>query len=216
VGQTNNRTAAIAGWSVFLALALLAAGGMWYYVLHSHSLNESDFTAVNATLTSYEEKPSGKNRFLEFHVAEHPAIRFRVPADGYESSFDRQAFFRNVKPGSRITFKVEKGKLQNPDRPPLDPTPTVFVHEVRDDQATYGTLAGRKEWEEQNQRTGKMIALFLTLLAGGAAVGLVWTVAARQPVSGADAWEDRADGPDPNPDERRHGFSEEFRRDRRR
>jgi hypothetical protein len=172
VGGSNNRAGAVAGWSVFLLLSLAAAGGMWYYLLNSRPLKDSDFTTVNGTLTSFEEKPSGKNRFLEFYVAEYPKIRFRVPADGYEDSFDHQAFFKNMKTGSRIIFKVETAKLANPDKPPLDPQPTVFVHEIRDEHMAYSTLAGRKKWEGQNKVAGTLLALFLTLVACGAGLGL--------------------------------------------
>jgi hypothetical protein len=202
-------------------LSLAAAGGMWYYLLNSRPLNEGDFTTVNGTLTSFEEKPSGKNRFLEFHVAEHPTIRFRVPADGYEDSFDRQAFFKNVKSGSRITFKVEKGKLENPDRPSLDPTPTVFVHDMRDESRVYCTLEGRKKWEGRNKLWGVGIALFLTLLACGAGLGLGLEVYAewfapsggpRQFPAGSPGWPEPAPATDEARQER--GVSDERGRER--
>src|SRR5262245_14215625 len=98
------------GLLVFAVIAFLAAGGACAWYLTNRPLNEADFTAVTGTVKSADEKASGKSTYLELYLNESP-IRFRVPSDGYRSSFDREAFFANVRPGSKITLQVEKAQL---------------------------------------------------------------------------------------------------------
>jgi hypothetical protein len=155
--------------SVICAVCLLAASaGICYWVATTKPLVESDYTTLNCTLKSADEKYAGKNSvYLEMSIAERPSIRFRVPADGYRESFNSDAFFANVKPGARVTFTVEKAELDNPSKPPLDPVPTVFVVGLKDDHATYSTLEGRKKWEATNKSYGYVTAIVMAVIGCG-------------------------------------------------
>jgi hypothetical protein len=148
------------GLLVFAFLLLFAAAGVGYWSQTSRGLDEKDYTTITVTLKSAKEQYAGKSNFLEFFIAEHSA-RFRIPADGYEESFNHEAFFANVKPGDRIEITVEKAQLAKPFRPPLDPVDTVFVHGLKDQRMAYCTLEGRKKWEANNRFAGGILAIVL-------------------------------------------------------
>src|SRR6266850_8090379 len=112
----NNRKALLILAILFFVVAAL----VWYWYLTNRPLQDSDFASRTGTLKSAEEKGSRGSLFLEFYLAGSP-IRFRVPVDGYRESFNRKAFFANVRPGSGITLTAEKAELAKPSRPPLDP-----------------------------------------------------------------------------------------------
>src|SRR5579884_42229 len=116
--------AAVVLWAVpVVVCGSVAVGALLADVTQRGVLREDDMTSVTGTLRSVTEKGSaGGQLFLEFYVDETP-IRFRVPVDWYGKSFDRRSFFAAVRPGARITFRVEKKKLADPDRPMLDPVP---------------------------------------------------------------------------------------------
>jgi hypothetical protein len=156
------------GLLILIILCFGAAGAVWYWYLTLRPFTESDFTTTTGTLKSAEEKGSGKSVSLEFYIAESP-IRFRVPIDGYKDSFNRQAFFANVTPGTKITITAEKAQLEKPDRPPLDPVDTVFVYGLKDERMTYSTLGGRKDWGQKNRTYGLVMSIIPSL----ATVGMV-------------------------------------------
>jgi hypothetical protein len=58
---------------------------------------------------------------------------------------------------------------------------------LRDERMAYCTLAGRKKWQGQNNMWGMLIALFLTLLACGAALGLALEFVPKKQAPGAAA-----------------------------
>lgn len=116
---------------IFVVLCYAGAAGVWYWYLSSRPLSESDFATVTGTLRSAEEKGSRNSVFLEFYIAERPLVRFRVPSDGYRESFDRKAFFANVRPGVKIQITAAKAQLDEPSRPLLDPVDTVLVHGLK-------------------------------------------------------------------------------------
>ena len=101
--------------------------------------------------------------------------RFRVPVDGYRESFNRKAFFAQVRPGTRLTLTVEKAQLAKPDRPPSDPVDTVFVYGLKDDRMEYCSVSARKDWEAKNRLYGLGLAIFFTLAGVGLAVLYVKT-----------------------------------------
>jgi hypothetical protein len=148
------------GLLVFAFILLLLAAGLGYWSQTSRGLDEKDYTTITGTIKSAQEHYARKSNFLEFYIAEH-AARFRIPADGYQESFNRDAFFANVKSGDRLEITIEKAELAKPFRPPLDPVDTVFVHGLKDQRATYCTLEGRKKWEEGNRFAGGILALAL-------------------------------------------------------
>ena len=159
----SNQTRAVIGAVVFLVIG----GGIGYWALTRRPLDENDYGTLTGTLKSAKEEYAGKNNlFLEFYLVESP-IRFRVGSDGYEESFDSNAFFANMKPGMQLTLSAKKSELVNPNKPPLDPVPTVFVHALKDDQMAYSTLAGRKKWEEKNKFYGCIVAGFFALVGFG-------------------------------------------------
>src|SRR5262245_18990513 len=126
---------------------LVIAGSIGYWAATRRPLDENDYGTLTGTLKSAKEAYAGKNDlYLEFYLVESP-IRFRVGSDGYEESFNSDAFFANMKPGMQLTLSARKWELANPNKPPLDSVPTVFVHALKDDQMAYSTLAGRKKWE---------------------------------------------------------------------
>src|SRR4029079_16334482 len=88
---------------VIVIFCYVAAGGLWYWYLTSRPLTEANFSTIEGTLKSAEEKSSYNQLFLELYLVESPT-RFRVPVDSYEKSFNREAFFANVKPGTKITI----------------------------------------------------------------------------------------------------------------
>src|SRR5262245_3589312 len=153
---------------IILAVLLLAgSGGIVYWALTRKPLVEADYEEIPATLKSADERYAGKDsQYLELYIEENPA-RFRVPADGYIESFKREAFFANVKPGAKLTLTVEKAELANPDKPLLDPEPTVFVVGLKDNQMAYSTLAGRKKWEEKNKMYGYILAAVFAVMGAG-------------------------------------------------
>jgi hypothetical protein len=157
------------GSLILVILCYAAAGGVWYWYLTNRPLTESDFTTVTGTLKSAEEKTARKSAYLEFYIVERP-VRFRVPADGYRESFNRQAFFANVKPGTKISITAEKAQLDKPNRLLLDPVDTVFVHGLKDDRLTYCSLGGRKDWEVKNRFYGLVMAIVLSAAAIGLTV----------------------------------------------
>ena len=153
--------------AILAALLLAAAGGITTWAVTRRPIVDSNCGTLVGTLKSADEKYAGKNsRYLEFYIDESP-IRFRVPADGYLESFKGDAFFANVKPGTRITLTAEKSELANPMKPMLDPVPTVFVYGLKDDQMEYSTLAGRKKWEATNRFYGYIVAIVFAVIGAG-------------------------------------------------
>src|SRR5262249_13067319 len=119
------------------------------------------------------------------------------PIDGYRESFNRQAFFANVRPGTKISITAEKAQLDKPNRPPLDPVDTVFVHGLKDDRMAYCSLEGRKEWEEKNRFYGLVMAIVLSV----AALGLTIMYARAAPeTSGSARPLEGMNGPPAEPD----------------
>jgi hypothetical protein len=157
------------GLLIIIVICYAGAVGVWYWYMTNRPLTESDFTTITGTLKSAEEKTTRKSAYLEFYIVESP-VRFRVPADGYRDSFNRQAFFANVKPGMKISITAEKAQLDKPNRPPLDPVDTVFVHGLKDDRITYSSLDGRKDWEGKNRLYGFVMAIVLSAAAIGLTV----------------------------------------------
>jgi hypothetical protein len=156
------------GWRflIFVVFCYSAAGGLWYWYLTSRPLTEDDFSTIEGTFKSAEEKRSSNQLFLELYIVES-SIRFRVPVDSYEKSFNREAFFANVKPGTKISIKVKKAQLDKPTRPWRDPVDTVFVYGLKDDRLAYSEFVVRRDWEEMNQITALILAIVLSFGAIG-------------------------------------------------
>jgi hypothetical protein len=155
-----------------------AAGGCCYWSLTRRPLNEADCATIQGTLKSAREVTGGrKTLFLELYIAESH-IRFRVPNDGYRDYFKRQAFFDNVKPGSKISITARKTELEKPNQPPLDPVDTVFVYGLKDDRMIYCSVADRKGWEATNRILGFTVTGVLALAAIALTGGLAWVILA--------------------------------------
>src|SRR5947209_8934417 len=150
----NSRNALL----ILAILFFVAAVLVWYWYLTNRPLRDSDLATRTSTLKSAEEKGSRGSLFLELYLSGSP-IRFRVPVDGYRESFNRKAFFANVRPGTRITLTVETAQLAKPERPPLDPVDTVFVYGLKDDRMEYCSVSGRQDWQAKNRLYGLILAI---------------------------------------------------------
>ena len=104
------------GLLIFVLCCYAGAGGLWYWYFTYRPLTEDDFDTVDGTLKSAQEKDSYNQSYLELYLVESP-IRFRIPVDRYEKEFNRAAFFANVKPGTKITIKAEKGATRQTPSP---------------------------------------------------------------------------------------------------
>jgi hypothetical protein len=172
------------GKIVVLLVCLPGACGAWYYRLNFRALNENDYTTVSGTLKSAEQLGTYKSMYLEFYIRESP-IRFRVPTDSYRNSFDGQSFASNVRPGSKIEFKVEKAQLANPAHPPGDGKDTVYVYALRDNTKEYSTLAGYEKWRRTNVGYALVMAIVFTIATLGSLAMLFVSAGAKAPAISA-------------------------------
>jgi hypothetical protein len=167
-----------AGMVIVLLICLPVACGAGYYRFSFRPLNENDYANVAGTLKSIEQAGTYKAPYVEFFTLESPA-RFRIPSDAYGNSFDQKSFTANVRPGSKVDFKVEKTQLAKVAQPQADPKDTVNVYAMQDNRAKYGTLAGYEKWRERNSFYALVMAILAA--AGASVAGLALMKSATAP-----------------------------------
>ncbi len=138
--------------------------GAAYFVLTHRALSPESFELVEASPASLSVESSQKQPFVELHFANDP-LRYRIPVERFKDFADPNGFLRAAsRKGAVLKFHIARGARQNPERPRIDPKPTVFVESMRVDGMDYYPLAKRIEWDHRNTLYAKVIAVLFPLL----------------------------------------------------
>ena len=149
----------------FLIWVVLSCVMLYFLVTH-RTLHESDFEQFKGTPSSVTVlKSSNKGQpFVEIRLPEDP-IRYRIPVEVYKDMSDTSGFLRAAQaPGAELSFYVERGARQHPDKPAIDPKPTVFIDAVSVGSREYYSLRQRIAWDESNQLALHILIVVFPLL----------------------------------------------------
>ncbi|MFO0564123.1 MAG: hypothetical protein U0263_00595 [Polyangiaceae bacterium] len=138
--------------------------GAIYFVLTHRPLTPESFEVMVASPTSIDVLSSNKQPFVELHFA-GDALRYRISVERFKDFDDPNGFLRAAsRQGAQLRFHIERGARQNPERPRIDPQPTVFVESMAVDGKEIYPLSKRIEWDAKNVLYARIIAVLFPLL----------------------------------------------------
>ncbi len=147
----------------FLVAVTIAVLSLWVSFFFFRQPIPSDFGTVVGTLVSTDEIIRPRSRSLAIRIKENPA-RYLVDSADYQSSFDKERFFSEVPPGSRVSLLAFNSEITTPRVGVLGSEPTVFVYGVRVDNRDYLTLEAHLAQRQHNHRLHLGFAVAATLI----------------------------------------------------
>lgn len=160
----------------YLFLPLFALWGAFeMFKEATQEVNEvSDFGTITGTLKFAEEYHLKKSTGMTFYINESH-VRFRVGPTSY-GIFDHDAFFKNVRIGTRITLTALLEDIANPTPPSLGKQiDTTFVYGLKDSQFEYLKLS-KKLAQQENKVGFWILAIFFGIMGVVFLLGSIWFI----------------------------------------
>ena len=147
----------------FVCGVALSLGAM-YFVLTHRPLTPESFEVMVASPTSINVLASNKQPFVELRFADDPN-RYRIAVERFKDFDDPNGFIRAAsRKGAQLSFHIERGARQHPERPRGDPQPTVFIESMAVNGKELYPLSKRIEWDENNALYARIIAALFPIL----------------------------------------------------